>query len=180
MTRSCKQPRACRGAVLSCSVWQQRSRAWSWPMALEKQRVASLEPLHGSRIWADSHQCLHGDEGLVAAHFQLKFTVKGRKSSLLSEQTMSPGGSSCYSPSWRVLWGFSDPLGQPGTPLLCPSAFHQGKRLTTTSHSLAEKEREKEQRTWGEGEGLCCLPPSCRLDQRGLEVGRISGGSGGS
>lgn len=23
-------------------------------------------------------QCLHGDEGLVAAHFQLKFTVKGR------------------------------------------------------------------------------------------------------
>lgn len=50
MTRSCKQPRAGRGAVLGYSAWQWRSRARLWPMALEEQHVASLEPLHGSRI----------------------------------------------------------------------------------------------------------------------------------
>lgn len=106
MTRSCKQPRAGRGAVLGCSVGQQRSRAWSWPMALEKQRVALLKPLHGSRIWADSHQCLHGDEGLVAAHFQLKFMVKGRKKLTALRADRKPGGFLMLQPQLEGPVGF--------------------------------------------------------------------------
>lgn len=136
---------------------------------MPSERVASSPvPLYGTRILAGSWQRPQGDE-THGSSFPVDVHSQGKSKTLcpqsrprawvVSHATALAGGFREVSliPSVYGLLG----------PIFHPSASHLGRPLTAISQSFWEKQKETEQRTWGEGEGVCCLLSSCRPDGPG-------------
>lgn len=124
-------------------------------------------PLFGTRILAGSWQCWQGDE-TNGSSFPIRVHCQGKSKTLCPQSRPRAQAVSDATALARGFREVCDPRAPvQAHPVLHHSASHQGKPLTVISQSFWEKQKEMEQRTWEEGEGVCCLLPSCRPEGLG-------------